>query len=116
MVKQRSQKRSQKRSHLTYYLDVIDTETGTKIGKIADITVDGLMLLSQTMIKVGVEKNLKITSSDNYFEPIVFTSDCRWCRVDVNPDYYDIGFHMDHISEYDKEKINDLISDSFFAQ
>jgi len=107
-------KRAQKRSHLTYYLDVVDTETNEVIGKVADLTVDGLMLLSKDLIDVGTEKRLKIISGDGAMEPVEFISECRWCRVDVNPKYYDIGFHVDCISEDDRDKIRDLISDSFF--
>ena len=103
-----------KRSHLTFYLDVIDTDTGEVIGKVADITVEGLMVLSKTVLEAGTEKNLMISSTDETFGEIEFTSECRWCKVDVNPDYYDIGFHVDHISDDDKQKIKDLITSSYF--
>ena len=53
-------KRSKERSHLTYYFDVIDVESGVVLGKIADITVEGMMLLSKESIEVGLEKKLRI--------------------------------------------------------
>jgi len=107
-------KRKQERSHLTYYLDVIDVWSGEVLGKIADITLEGLMLLTKESIPVGTQKQLKIVSSDESFSPIEFESDCRWCKTDVNPDYFDVGFHLDEISEDDILKIKDLISDSYF--
>ena len=107
-------KRKQERSHLTYYLDVVDIWSGDVLGKVADITTEGLMVLTKSSIDVGTEKELKIVSSDKSFSPIEFKSDCRWCRKDVNPDYYDVGFHMDEINEEDAKTVKDLISNSYF--
>jgi len=106
--------REQKRSHLTYYFEVVDADSGVHVGNIADITVDGLMLLAKDVIDTGERKHLKIVSKEADFQSIEFESECRWCRVDVNPSYYDVGFHMDNISEDDRARIKDLINSSFF--
>lgn len=105
-------KRSQKRSHLTFYYDVCDVATEKVIGKLADITTEGLLLLSTDEIEPDVSYDLKIVADLD--QPIAFSSKCRWCRIDINPDYYDIGFHVESISPDDKQRIRDLIDKSYF--
>ena len=102
------------RSYLTYYLDVIDLNSGESIGRVADMTIDGLMILSKETLPVGTKFDIKVVSADDHFVPIEFSGDCRWCKIDVNPKYYDIGFHIDTISDNNKQKIDDLITSSLF--
>ncbi len=106
--------RKQSRSHLTFYLDVIDGDSGKRLGKVGDISTEGLLLIARDSVEIGKHLHLEISSSDGSIAPIRFQSSCRWSKKDVNPNYYVAGFHMDFITDEVKQNIIELINDSYF--
>ena len=90
------EKRKVERRHLFYYLAVIDTKTGNLIGHTVDISQGGIMLISQEPIKTNATYQLrmflpeKIEGSRN----LEFPAESKWCKKDVNPDFYNTGFQF----------------------
>ncbi len=106
--------RKVKRRHLIYYLRVYDRNTGVLIGHLADITTDGIMLVSEAPIKTEVGFNFKMTLPAELegSRDITFNASSVWCQKDVNPDFYATGFKISNIENKDLELIEILI-DSF---
>lgn len=103
-----------KRRHLIYYLRVYDRKAGVLIGHLADITTDGIMLVSEAPIKTEADFNFKMTlpAEIEGNRDISFDANSIWCKKDVNPDFYATGFKISNIENRDIELIEILI-DSF---
>ncbi|MCY1546513.1 hypothetical protein D9M68_825140 [compost metagenome] len=83
------------RQQLPYYLKVFNRITDKPIGYIGNVSLDGLMLISQLPLLVGArfEMRLKIPGQ-NAQRFIDFSATCQWCREDVTPGSFDSGFAL----------------------
>ncbi|WP_375740035.1 PilZ domain-containing protein [Pseudomonas boanensis] len=89
-------KRRIERHQLPYYLKVFNRITDKPMGYIGNVSMDGLMLISQLPMLVGgrFEMRLKIPGQDGQLHFIDFCATCQWCREDVNPGHFDSGFSL----------------------
>lgn len=97
-------KRDMKRHYLIYYLRVFNRENGEVLGHLVDITPKGIMVMRDSPIETGVMYSLRLRwrNSAGKLQIADFEGVCRWCRPDVNPDFYGAGFaisteHPEHI-------------------
>ncbi len=110
-------RRGLKRAHLVYYLRVFTTDTHKLLGHLADITPEGLMLVSEHPIPTDREMNLRLVlprAIDGKVE-VEFGALSLWSRTDANPDFYDTGFRLVHIDEADRAVIRRLVEEFGFA-
>lgn len=87
--------RSIERHQLPYYLKVFNRITDKPMGYIGNVSLDGLLLISQLPLLVGArfDMRLKIPGHDApHF--VDFSAACQWCREDVTPGCYDSGFAL----------------------
>jgi len=83
------------RHQLPYYLKVFNRITDKPMGYIGNVSLDGLLLVSQLPMLVGArfDMRLKIPGlNEQHF--IDFSATCQWCREDVTPGCYDSGFAL----------------------
>ncbi|CDM39812.1 PilZ domain-containing protein [Ectopseudomonas oleovorans] len=90
----RSQRRIE-RHQLPYYLKVFNRITDKPMGFIGNVSLDGLMLISQLPMLVGArfDMRLKIPGQPG-MHFIDFSANCQWCREDLTPGVYDSGFAL----------------------
>ncbi|WP_137819879.1 PilZ domain-containing protein [Pseudomonas sp. 2FG] len=83
------------RHQLPYYLKVFNRITDKPMGYLGNVSLDGLLLISQLPMLVGArfEMCLKIPGQDGQ-RLIDFSATCQWCREDVTPGGYDSGFAL----------------------
>jgi hypothetical protein len=107
------EKRKLKRRQLIYYLKVQSRRSGRVIGRLADITAEGMMLISTTPLDAGDVYYLDIFLPANVKEAAVARVDaeCLWTKEDVNPDLFVSGFRFIRVSTRDVDLINELILD-----
>ena len=105
--------RVMRRHYLIYYLRVFDRDTGAVIGHLVDITQKGIMIIRDAPMKVGEVMKLRLRwrSSVGRLQVVDFEGECRWCRPDVNPDFYGAGFAISAASEEHVKAILELIGD-----
>lgn len=105
--------RDLKRHYLIYYLRVFNRETGEVLGHLVDITTKGIMIMRDSPIEVGVNYQLRIRwrNSSGRLQLADFEGVCRWCRPDVNPDFYGAGFVISAADEKHIAAIQSLIRD-----
>lgn len=84
------------RHQLLYYLKVFNQFTDKPMGYIGNVSLDGLMLISQLPMMVGAsfDLRLKIPGADGDEHYVDFSGICQWCREDVTPGSYDSGFSL----------------------
>ena len=89
--------RTVRRRHLIFYMRVFNYQTQQILGYVADISWDGLMLVSEEPIALQQTYQLAMrlpSSLSDTPEDWVIEATSKWSRNDVNPMFYDTGFHI----------------------
>ncbi|MEN8179401.1 MAG: PilZ domain-containing protein [Pseudomonadota bacterium] len=94
-------------------LEVLDQITGAQLGKVVNISAEGLMLLSNEQINVGsvYQLDLKLTRLIKKHSRISFGAEAVWSTEAAQPKSYWTGFRMIDISEDSILAIDNLIFD-----
>ena len=108
-----SNKRNMKRHYLIYYLRVFNRENGEVLGHLVDITTKGVMIMRDSPIEVGGSYSMRLRwrNSLGQLQLVDFEGSCRWCKPDVNPDFYAAGFAITTKKPDDVDVISRLIRD-----
>ncbi len=109
--------RDHQRAYITFYLRVY--EENNFIGFMAEISQEGMKILSDFQLKINKFYNLKMKlpsslewkdkkNIDDRF--INFSAECLWSNHDkVNKDFYISGFRISDFSDEDNEIIHTMI-------
>ncbi|MBI2333288.1 MAG: PilZ domain-containing protein [Chloroflexi bacterium] len=98
------EKRKLQRRNFSYYMRVLNKDTGELIGQITDISTGGFKLESTKPIPVNLDMALCIDqmgeiSSKSF---IVFAARTRWCDRDpYDPTIYNVGFQLVNMTPAD---------------
>ena len=113
LEKKQPEMRKVERRHLVFYLRVFDGGSSKVLGHIVDISAQGVMLVSDKPVPVDVHYQLRMRLPSEVAdrEEIVFAATSRWCKKDVNPDFFIIGFEMDELDPEIEKYIISLIED-----
>jgi hypothetical protein len=100
------ERRRLERKDFSYYMRLIDQNTGDLVGHLTDISTGGFKLDSQSPIPV--EKDYKfrmdLTSEVANKPSMVFIARSKWCEVDpLDPFLYNVGFQLINIAPSDIE-------------
>ena len=106
-------KRTMQRHYLIYYLRVFDRSNGEILGHLVDITTKGVMILRESPVPANKPYSLRLRwrNAEGRLQVVDFEGICRWCRPDVNPDFYAAGFAIDAAKAEDVETIRKLIEE-----
>ena len=107
------EKRQSTRKIADEVLEVSDQITGTQIGRVVNISAEGLMLLSQEPVVTGSVYQLKmqIPGPDGEIKRVCFGAEAIWTTETNQPDSFWTGFRIIDISNEDVLSIDDLIMD-----
>ena len=88
------EKRTMKRWQLIFYLRVFDEDTGKLLGYVVDISINGMMLISDQPIPLQKDYDLwlDVPRDDGQREKVSLQAHSLWSQRDVNPDFFDTGF------------------------
>lgn len=105
------EKRKTKRTDLVYYLEVFEEETKNLIGRLINITTEGLMLESHEPIETKKAFRLSMDLPGNLFRKPKIRLEARsiWCRKDSQRQQYRAGFQLQNLDPQIERKINRLI-------
>lgn len=108
--------RKVERRHLVFYLRVFDGMGSKVIGHIVDISAQGLMLISDSPVPVNEDYRLRMRLPSEIADrdEILLNATSRWCKPDVNPDFYITGFQIHGLTPEIEKYIVCLIKDFSF--
>ncbi len=88
------EKRAQKRRNTLYYLEVFNLETAELLGRLVDITTEGMMLLCEKPLTPNTTYacRMRLPSEILGRTNIIFDATCVWQRRAANNDFYEAGF------------------------
>lgn len=109
-----TEQRRRKREQSLYYLPVFPVGNDEPLGRLVDITPEGLMLICEVAVAVGSHYQLNILLPQELGEATTIScrAECRWCRPALNPDFYDAGFRILETSDRNRSLI-DLLTTHF---
>jgi len=84
---------------------VFDRKTDKVIGNLVDISINGIMIVSETTITKKTVYQLRM----EFIQNIIFDARCMWFR-DVGADYYISGFEFIKIEPEDIDTIKKTIN------
>lgn len=105
------EKRKSTRKIADQVLEVSDQITGTQIGRVVNISAEGLMLLSQEPIVTGSVYQLRmdLPGQNGEDKQVAFGAEAVWTSEATQPDSFWTGFRIIDISSEDVLSIDDLI-------
>ncbi|MCB9109668.1 MAG: PilZ domain-containing protein [Anaerolineales bacterium] len=92
-----TEKRKLPRRNFSYYMRVLDKNTGELIGQITDISTGGFKLESSKPMPAGLDMDLCIDQVNQISMKsfITFSARTRWCGTDpYDPTIYNVGFQL----------------------
>ena len=106
-----NERRKHKRKYMVFFGRVIDRKSAQLIGNVADITKDGMMIISGQPLAVDQGFELRLDLSKDIFGVDHIDLDGRsiWCNPDIDPSLHNTGFKLENISEADSKIIEQII-------
>lgn len=113
-----SDKRTIKRRQLLYYLPVLDADTNEMLGRIVDITTEGLMLTNEEAMNEESVRDIIIVPESEMvdIDKIHLTAECRWSRKANMLSGYDNGLFFLNMTKDKIKTITELIKYLQFNQ
>jgi hypothetical protein len=112
------QQRRQKRRHLLYYLEVHEQQTGKLLGHVADLTVDGLLLVGGQELKDGqlLDIDIELPQTPGFEgESLKTSSIVRWSGQDKNPSLHCVGLQFQNVGPREQANIELLFKAMGFS-
>lgn len=84
------------RAQLAYYMPVHELESGEEVGRIVDITPEGLRLVCEAPIEEDEDYMLVLETQDDngVIRRLELETVSVWCRPDTNSDFFAAGFQI----------------------
>ena len=107
------ERRKISRKYLAIYSRVFDRTSGRVLGYLSDLTNEGAMIISDSAMAEHQDINLRFDLPD----PTLFSTDhlsmeahIVWCRPDIDPAFYNIGFEFKEITPEQAKIIEEMIT------
>lgn len=103
--------RSNERRYTTDYLVVFDSTTNDPIGRILNLSETGLKMITDEEIQVGSNRKvcLKLPDFIKGCREIIFEIECRWCKFNKRSDWFECGFTLENLSDFNLNIIRELL-------
>lgn len=106
-----NERRRQNRVRPGIKINVLDRNTNQHFGYLADISVNGMMLIGEKLIlKDGVyQLRLQLPVEIDGKGEITFDAESMWCKCDPDSYYSKAGFRLHNVSQQDQHIIELLV-------
>jgi hypothetical protein len=106
------ERRKLERKYLAIYSRVFDRNSGRVLGYLADLSQKGSMIISDDPLA----ENSRISLRFDLPDPPLFSTDhlnldarVAWCKPDIDPAFYNIGFEFSSVSEKESHIIDEMV-------
>ena len=105
------ERRKRPRKNTPYLSKVIDVASDATLGRLVDITADGLMYLASQRARKHHKFTLRLTLPAPIRGRCALEIDCVvvWCRPDSNPDFFRVGVRFQNIGGDDASLIESVM-------
>ena len=113
------ERRKETRKNLMAYTQVFDLYGGFLLGYLSDLTLKGSMLICDRTVEEGLELTLGIELPElpNIKETrITIPARALWCQQDISPEFYNVGFEFNDVTDEQKQVIQAIIENYEFRR
>jgi hypothetical protein len=105
------EKRDLSRLKLLYHLRVLDRDSFKRLGHVADIHTQGMMVISEQRLEPKIFHNIKIVLPDVVEDrrEIELSAKVLWCVPYINPLFFQSGFKFHHVDRIIVQTLEALI-------
>ena len=105
-------RKSNRRKTSDYYV-VFDSKSGELVGRILDMSVHGMKLMTLEPISVPrrISCAIKLDRPIEGRDSLEFEAESRWCQENERAGWYEAGFQIVHISREDLAVIGRLLQE-----
>lgn len=98
---------------MLFFGRVLDRKSAQLLGNVADITGEGIMIISPQPIPVDQDFELRLDLPQHIFgiEYIDLKAHSIWCNPDIDPTLFNTGFQLLDVSPEDAEIIARIIKE-----
>lgn len=103
--------RNRPRKNTPHNVKVLEQGSTTLLGRVVDITADGLMLVVPNAVEVGQKFQFRIILPrmvDGKVEVSV-SAEAVWCKQDTNPRYFKVGYQFENLTGNDGFTLEDVM-------
>jgi len=110
------ERRKLKRRYIMFYSRIFDRKTGKLLGYLSDLTPEGAMVISEDAVEKGLVYRLRMDLPEGSFDKnqLDFEAQSVWCKKDVDPHFYNVGFRLIGVPPQDEAIIEQIIQDYGF--
>jgi PilZ domain len=110
--------RGYKRSSLLFYLQVVIRSTGQPVGRLVDITTEGIRLVSEEAILTDSTFEFRIILPEGFEDGEYLDIDAKsvWSKRTANPKLFEAGFMLINGTDEQTETIENLIAETGFSE
>jgi len=103
--------RRRPRKNTPHHVRVIDNETGQVMGRVVDITADGMMIICQQQLQVGRKFHCRVVLPVMIQDRthLVIRSEVVYCNQDPNPSFFKAGFRFLNLPGEDGFLLEDVM-------
>ena len=107
------ERRKHHRKDLAFFTRLFDRDTGQLLGHLANLTVEGAMIISNEPIEAEKVYRLHMDLPDQRFGKAHLDLDAKsvYCQPDINPQFYNAGFQFVNISPRDIGIIESIVQE-----
>lgn len=101
-----AEKRKLPRRNFSYYMRLMDENSGQLLGHLTDISTGGFKADSASALQTNKDFRLRVELSSEVAakNSMVFQARSRWCHTDpIDPTTYNVGFQITNMSAGDFE-------------
>jgi hypothetical protein len=109
-------RRKIKRRHLLFYTRIFDRRNGALLGHIADLTLQGAMIISEEPLPLNTtfQMMMDLPYAYNAKNHIDFDALSVWSTPDLDPKFFNTGFKLLNVDKEDTVIIEKIIQDFGF--
>ena len=105
------EQRKQTRAQVSDYFIVFDRHTDEIIGRVMNMTDEGMMVVSEMPTKVSGSFHCRMALPEKLMDKnqVLFDAECKWCEKNQSTGMYESGYQIRQISAVDREIISLLL-------
>jgi hypothetical protein len=106
------ERRLHSRQHAELQLEVFELHSGQRLGRVVDLSADGFMLFSDTLLTADelVECRLVTEQVIDGVCEVTFGADCLWSRPGADGQHCWAGFHIIDLAEDQAAALETLLA------
>ena len=107
------ERRRIKRKYMVFFGRVFDRRSGQLLGNVADITPEGVMVISTQPLPIAQVFRLRLDLPEPIFgvDHLDLQAESLWSTPDIDPSHYNTGFKLLNISPEDAVLIDKIIQE-----